>query len=68
MTPLQELITFSLSYVKTRPVADRPALLEAAASVFDGPIAECLRSEAVCYRNAESHQMKLTQLLQEAVK
>ncbi len=68
MTPLQQLVTFSLYYVKTRPIAERAALLDAAASVFDGPIAECLRSEAVCFRNAEAHQMKLIQLLQEVAK
>ena len=68
MTPLQELVSFSLPYVKTRPISERSKLLDAAASVFEGPIAECLKSESVCYRNAEAHQMKLEKLLQEAAR
>ena len=68
MTPLQQLVSFSLYYVKTRPIAERAVLLDAAASVFDGPIADCLRAEAECFKSAEAHQMKLTQLLQEATR
>ena len=68
MTPIQQLVFFALPHVQSRPTSERADLLDAAAGCFDGPIAACLRAEATCHRSAEAHQMKLTELLQEAAR
>ncbi len=63
MNPLQTLITLALPSTCTMPNLQRATLLTEAAKHLDKDAAAACRAEALCLRNAESHQMKLEQLL-----
>jgi hypothetical protein len=67
MNPLQQLVSLGLLKIREVPVERRPILLEKAATILDGEIANVCKAEALCLRNAEKNQTTLEQILKEAV-